>query len=90
MPPTAVTGAMVLFALQWALVTWDRDIPLTAFLLYPLVFLDLVVILDTSMVRTGFGRGVDWKGRRVHATIDAAAAAAARLADAAGRAGRDK
>jgi hypothetical protein len=26
---------------------------------------DLVVILIVSMLRTGYGRGVDWKGRLV-------------------------
>ena len=65
MPAPLVAVSVALFAAQWALVTWDRDVPFAAFVLYPLVFLNLVVILNASMLGTGFGAGVDWKGRLV-------------------------
>jgi chlorobactene glucosyltransferase len=62
--PSAPLGVAVgLFAAQWALIVWDRDAPLTAVLLYPVVFANLLAILVTSMVTTGFGPGVEWKGR---------------------------
>jgi chlorobactene glucosyltransferase len=89
MPPAAVAASVALFAVQWALVTWDRDIPVVALPLYPLVFLNLAVILAASMVTTGFGHGVDWKGRTVRSSIPEGAAAAAELADAAARSGKE-
>ena len=64
-PDALVTVAVALFAVQWAVVTLDRASPVLAFVLYPLIFLDLVVLLTASMVSTGFGPGVDWKGRIV-------------------------
>ena len=64
-PPTLVTASVILFAVQWAFVSWDRDVPFAAFALYPLVFLNLLVILIASMLITGFGAGVEWKGRMV-------------------------
>lgn len=62
--PVAISAA--LFAAQWAVITWDRDIPLVAFVFYPLVFFNLLIIAIASMLSTGFGRGVQWKGRLVH------------------------
>jgi len=88
--PGPVTLAASLFAVAWALVTWDRDVPFTGYLLYPFVFADLVVILGASMARTGFGRGVDWKGRTVRSSMALSAAEAARLADAAPRPSKGK
>jgi chlorobactene glucosyltransferase len=64
-PSVQLTGVAVLFVMTWGLIALDRDVPLTSVFLYPLVFLDLVLILVVSMVRTGYGRGVDWKGRIV-------------------------
>jgi len=64
-PPTAIVAAVVLFAAQWALIAWNRDMPLVAVAVYPLVFLNLVAIMNASMLGTGFGHGVDWKGRLV-------------------------
>jgi chlorobactene glucosyltransferase len=84
--PLAVSVA--LFAIQWALVTWDRNVPLSAFVLYPLVFLDLVLILIASMLTTGLGPGVDWKGRLVRASRRSDAARAERLAELASRSGK--
>ncbi len=83
-----LTLSVVLFAVQWALLAWDRNVPLTAVVLYPLVFVNLVVILAASMLRTGFGPGVDWKGRMVRAPGNPNAAREADLADDAGRSGR--
>jgi chlorobactene glucosyltransferase len=87
-PSAPIAVAVVLFAVQWALVAWDRDVPLTAVLLYPLVFFNLVVILAASMLGTGFGPGVDWKGRLIRVPDDGDAAHEERLADAASRSGK--
>lgn len=65
--PGPVALAFVLFAAAWALVCWDRDVPFTAFALYPLVFANLMLILNGSMLATGFGGGADWKGRPIRA-----------------------
>jgi chlorobactene glucosyltransferase len=77
-PSGELVGAAVLFVTTWGLVALDRDVPLLSVLLYPLVFLDLILILVVSMVRTGWGRGVDWKGRtvRVRGTVADAGEAA--------------
>jgi hypothetical protein len=88
MPAGPVTLSVVLFAVQWALVAWDRNVPLTAVVLYPLVFLNLVIILCASMLRTGFGPGVDWKGRIVRAPGSTKTAPEGGLADDASRTGR--
>jgi chlorobactene glucosyltransferase len=87
-PDAGVALAALLFAAQWALVAWDRDVPFVAFLLYPLVFADLVVIMGASMLGTGFGAGVDWKGRPVRVSPTGAApdAEAVGLAGKAGKA----
>jgi hypothetical protein len=50
---------------QWWLTIIDRKAPLVAVLLYPAIFLNLVLMLAVSMVRTGWGSGVEWKGRIV-------------------------
>ncbi len=70
-PSATAFASFALFATAWSLVCWDRRAPLVAVLAYPVVFLNLLAILVTSMAKTGFGRGVDWKGRIVrvpHAT----------------------
>jgi chlorobactene glucosyltransferase len=64
-PPVELVIATVLFACQWGLNILDREAPLAAVALYPIVFADLVLLMLVSMVRTGYGRGVDWKGRLV-------------------------
>jgi chlorobactene glucosyltransferase len=64
-PPAQMAVAAGLFVTQWGLTILDREAPIGAVLLYPLVYVDLVVILIVSMLRTGYGRGVDWKGRLV-------------------------
>lgn len=80
--------ATVLFAVQWALVAWDRDVPFIAFVLYPLVFLNLIVILNASMLGTGLGDGVDWKGRTVRVPRPSDAEREAEIADLASRSGK--
>lgn len=87
-PPAAVALAVGLFAAQWGIVSWDRRVPLTAFVLYPAVFANLIAILNVSMVLTGFGPGVAWKGRTIRTPDNPGAARAARLADAADRSGK--
>jgi hypothetical protein len=88
MPVGTLTLSVVLFAVQWALLAWDRNVPLTSVVLYPLVFLNLIIILSASMLRTGFGAGVDWKGRIVRAPGNPNSAREAGLADDASRSGR--
>jgi chlorobactene glucosyltransferase len=64
-PPYLLVASVVLFAAQWAFVAWDREVPVIAVVLYPFVFLNLLFILVASMMGTGFGHGVEWKGRLV-------------------------
>ena len=85
MPTLPVAVSVALFATQWGLVAWDRDAPFTAFVLYPLVFLNLVIILNASMLGTGFGRGVDWKGRTVRGPRRSGVEGDSRVADFANR-----
>lgn len=85
MPAGPLAVSVALFAAQWALVSWDRDVPFLAFMAYPLVFLNLVLILNASMLSTGFGRGVDWKGRTIHTPRGSGVAEEVAVADAAGR-----
>lgn len=63
--PQPLVLAAGLFVVQWWLTVIDRKAPLVAVLLYPAVFLNLVLMLAVSMVRTGWGPGVEWKGRIV-------------------------
>lgn len=81
-PSAALAMSAALFAMLWALVAWDRDVPFVGFVLYPLVFLNLVAILGVSMVSTGFGRGMNWKGRTVRAATSTGTANDTELADA--------
>lgn len=66
LPSGMLGAAAVLFIAIWGLVAIDRDVPFTAFVLYPVVFFSLLTILAASMVTTGFGEGLDWKGRTIH------------------------
>jgi len=70
LPALPMAVAAGLFAALWGVVSWDRDAPFSAFVLYPLVFLNLVLMLAVSMLRTGFGEGVVWKGRMVRARTE--------------------
>ena len=88
MPAGPLALSVLLFGAQWALIVWDRNVPLTAFVLYPLVFLNLVIILNVSMLRTGFGPGVMWKGRTVRIPGGGDAAGEAEAAELASRSGR--
>ena len=88
MPAGPLALSVLLFGAQWALIVWDRNVPLTAFVLYPLVFLNLVIILNVSMLRTGFGPGVTWKGRTVRIPGGGDAAGEAEAAELASRSGR--
>ena len=87
-PTGPVAISALLFVAHWALIAWDRDMPLVAFVLYPLVFLNLLVIAIASMVSTGFGPGVEWKGRLVRVTQSRRVAADAAVADCPGRSGK--
>ena len=54
-----------LFFLVWQIALLDRGLPVYAALLYPVSFANLVILGAISTIRTGFGRGVEWKGRLV-------------------------
>lgn len=64
-PSLLLSASVVIFLALWIVLAWDRDVPVLAVVLYPIVFLNLLVILIASMLTTGFGRGMDWKGRFV-------------------------
>jgi hypothetical protein len=73
--------AVALFALSWAVVMWDRGASFVSMALYPLVFFNLIVILNASMIGTGFRHGVDWKGRLVRVPKDRDVARDTRMAE---------
>ncbi len=56
---------VLLFTITWTLALHDRGIRSALGLLYPFAFANLVIIGVVSAVRTGFGKGVLWKGRLV-------------------------
>lgn len=59
-----------IFLLTWLAKMHDRHVSLLAVLLYPVTFVCLIVVALYSAAMTGFGIGLDWKGRLV--TADAA------------------
>ncbi|MDX2446797.1 MAG: glycosyltransferase [Desulfobacterales bacterium] len=56
---------VVIFFLMWFLSLMEKKLPLYVPFLYPLLFLNLMLISVVSAVRTGYGRGTLWKGRWV-------------------------
>lgn len=54
-----------LFLLTWLAKMHNRHIPVLAVLLYPLTFASLIPLAIYSAAKTGFGAGLDWKGRLV-------------------------
>ena len=56
---------VALFLLVWSLTLLDRGLPAYHSLIYPVAFANLVFLGVVSTLRTGFGRGVEWKGRLV-------------------------
>ena len=56
---------VAIFFLMWFLSLMERKLPLYVPFLYPLLFLNLMLISVVSAVRTGYGRGTLWKGRWV-------------------------
>lgn len=61
--PSAVP--VLLFLLVWGITLLDRGLPAYQALLYPVAFANLVAVGVVSTLRTGFGRGIEWKGRLV-------------------------
>lgn len=80
-PSGPIAASALLFIAQWALVAWDRDVPFVALVLYPLVFLNLAVMTVASMLSTGFGPGIEWKGRLVRMPRSTEAACDPAVAD---------
>lgn len=56
---------VLLFTLMWTLALRDRGTRAVFGLFYPISYANLILIALVSMLRTGFGRGVLWKGRLV-------------------------
>jgi len=56
-----------LFALTWLAKMYDRHISLLSVVLYPITFFCLILVALYSAVKTGFGAGLEWKGRLVTA-----------------------
>lgn len=54
-----------LFLLIWSMTLQDRNLPVGYSLLYPIAFINLIFIATVSAIRTGFGSGIEWKGRLV-------------------------
>jgi len=54
-----------LFFSAWAISLYDRKQPLSSIILYPVFFLNLILIAFYSMLKIGFGRGIAWKERLV-------------------------
>jgi chlorobactene glucosyltransferase len=55
----------VLFLSSWSISLYDRKMPLYSPLLYPFLFLNIIIFIIISTIKTGFGKGVLWKGRLV-------------------------
>ncbi len=56
---------IAVFFTMWFLVLKDRKVPLYITFLYPILFVLLIIISIISTIKTGFGRGAEWKGRLV-------------------------
>lgn len=56
---------VAIFFLMWFFSLVGRKLPLYVPFLYPLLFLNLMLIALVSALRTGYGRGTLWKGRWV-------------------------
>ena len=56
---------VALFFLVWQIALLDRGLPVYVALLHPISFANLVILGVISTIRTGFGRGIEWKGRLV-------------------------
>jgi chlorobactene glucosyltransferase len=54
-----------IFFTAWLVTLYDRRLPLYLVFLYPVLFANILVIAVVSCLRTGFGKGVEWKGRLV-------------------------
>ncbi len=54
-----------IFFLMWFLSLTERKLPFYVPFLYPLLFLNLLLIALVSAAKTGYGKGALWKGRRV-------------------------
>jgi chlorobactene glucosyltransferase len=89
-PDRAAAFPVLLFTLQWGVISWDRKVPFAAFALYPLVFLNLLLMMIASMFTTGFGAGVAWKGRKVRVPAGRGLLRQALAAVTGGRSGRAK
>ncbi len=56
---------VLLFLMVWTITLSNRRLPAIYVVLFPIAFLNLVFIAVVSAIRTGFGSGIEWKGRLV-------------------------
>ena len=56
---------IAVFFTMWFMVLKNRKVPLYITFLYPILFVLLIIISIISTIKTGFGKGADWKGRLV-------------------------
>jgi len=56
---------VAIFFVMWFISLMARQLPLYVPFLYPLLFVNLMTISLVSAVKTGYGQGALWKGRRV-------------------------
>ena len=56
---------ITVFFTMWIMVLKNRKVPLYIAFLYPILFILLIIISIISTIKTGFGKGADWKGRLV-------------------------
>ena len=55
----------LIFLVMWIIAITDRGIHPAFAVMYPLSFVNIVLIAISSTLRTGFGAGIEWKGRLV-------------------------
>lgn len=59
------TASVAVFTTAWAVALWDEGLLFLIALLYPFHMLSSLAMLIYSVFAIKFGRGVEWKGRRV-------------------------
>lgn len=62
---TVAALPVVVFFCTWFLTVKDRKLSPFISLLYPFVFINIMIIGILSFLKTGLGKGVEWKGRLV-------------------------
>ncbi|MBN2531408.1 MAG: glycosyltransferase [Spirochaetales bacterium] len=61
----AAAVPVFIFFFTWFLMVKSRKLSLFISFLYPLVFMNIMIIAILSFLKTGYGKGMEWKGRLV-------------------------